>query len=130
MWLFIRVYTVCIDKEDLQTKELIFFLKLQCSLYQTSRNNPLVYKGLRTKCSKLCPPPPPPPPPSHVVLVLIMLALCLPGTHFLVCKISPIRSKLAWFIHLTLVIYVCKLPLGAWSIRACSIIKLQKWIRC
>ena len=29
-----------------------------------------------------------------------------------------------------LVIYVSKLPLGARSIRACSISKLRKWIRC
>ena len=29
-----------------------------------------------------------------------------------------------------LVIYVSKLPLGACSIRACSISKLRKWIRC
>ena len=29
-----------------------------------------------------------------------------------------------------LVIYVSKLPLGACLIRACSISKLRKWIRC
>ena len=55
---FIRVFTVCKGKKDLQTKEYNIFVKIitdtpryvhwtiSSSLYQTSRKNPLVYKGL------------------------------------------------------------------------------------
>ena len=56
---FIRVYTVCKGKKDLQTKNTIFFLFLQPDipryvqwtipslLYQTRRKNSLVYKQFR-----------------------------------------------------------------------------------
>ena len=54
---FIRVYTVCKGKKDLQTKEYIFKKTIvghpryvqwtiPSLLYHTRRNNPLVYKGL------------------------------------------------------------------------------------
>ena len=62
MWHFIRVYTVCKGKKDLQTKTQYFF-KLQPDtpkyvqwtipslMYQARRKNPLVYKGLSTRFS-------------------------------------------------------------------------------
>ena len=58
---------------------------------------------------------------------------------FIHSNLAPHVGRLVFFIRgfrllftiaSAMVIYVSKLPLGACSIRACSISKLRKWIGC
>ena len=91
----------------------------------------IIFPMLRLSlCSKIKWKCPPPPPPWNFPLdndinndIGLRNILNILATH-------PSVQNLLFTSATALVIYVSKLPLGACSIRACSISKLRKWIWC